>query len=37
MFDFEKNLHSRKIVTIVFALLSGTVAVSTAVLPAVHL
>jgi hypothetical protein len=37
MFDFEKDLHTRRIVTILFAFLSGVSAVSTAILPAVHM
>jgi hypothetical protein len=37
MFDLEKDLHTRRIVTILFAFLTGISAVSTAVLPAIHI
>jgi len=35
MFEFNDTLHSRRLLTIVFAFISGISAVSTAVLPGV--
>jgi hypothetical protein len=36
MFDVDKGLRSRRVVTVFFAFLSGISAVSLAVIPALH-